>query len=131
MKKLLLVEDDDAVCRYLENRLKEYCEVISVKNPEDIMRLFENENPDGVLMDYELWGGLKGTQFLEIMRERRSEIPVMMMTGNHGMAPELGSLSDGCFLKPLDIEILKKRFIQIGLIQDKINGSAPENSRNK
>lgn len=108
--KLLLVEDEAIIARYLSLELElegfEICGYVA--NGEDAIRISLQEKPDLILMDINLQGDLDGIETMEIIREKQ-QIPVMFMTGYSRTeyterANNLDPVS--YFIKPVEAEFI-------------------------
>lgn len=117
MKKILIV-DDQAGIRILLNEVfqREGFQTILAANGLEALQLF-GEHVDGVILDMKI-PGMNGLEILQHIKEKKPEIPVMMMTAygeqdliNTAMA--MGAV--GYFTKPFNIftvvEEVKKALI--------------------
>lgn len=84
MKKLVLVEDSDAISKLVKYKLSnEGFEVIVVSNGENAFSVVQNEKPDIVILDFML--PIKdGLTILKEIKESEDtkNIPVIMLTTN-------------------------------------------------
>ena len=80
MKKILIV-DDQAGIRILLNEVfqREGFQTILAANGLEALQLF-GEHVDGVILDMKI-PGMNGLEILQHIKEKKPEIPVMMMTG--------------------------------------------------
>lgn len=80
---VLVVDDEEGIRESLKGILEdEGYEVFLAENGEDGLRIFNEQNPDLVMLD--IWlPGMDGIEVLRIMRDRRNDIPIVMISG-HG-----------------------------------------------
>ena len=109
--KILLVEDEAIIARYLSMELElEGYEVCGyVGSGEEAVEMARSENPDLILMDIHLSGKMDGIDATEEI-QRFKNIPVIFMTGYSRLeyterARKLNPL--GYFNKPLEVENIK------------------------
>ena len=79
--KLLIVEDEGIVALNIQRRLEGlgYCIVASVSSGEEAIAAAEQMNPDLVLMDIKLEGGIDGIEAAAQIRSR-FQIPIVYLT---------------------------------------------------
>ena len=112
MPKLLIVDDEvdvlDIAKRYFSKR---GVDVFTADNGEGAVRIVGNENPDLVLLDFNL-PDMNGTEVLKKIREElKSEVKVMMMRGGDEgqIKKEVEHLNVFQYLfKPLTLDVLEK-----------------------
>lgn len=83
MKKILIIEDDMQVNEIYKQKLtEEGYEVIITTSAQDGWNAVKNDNPDLVLLDIMLPGGMNGFDFLEQLRHDKimQNIPVYVLT---------------------------------------------------
>jgi len=79
--KILIVEDEEFVRKALERLLmRDGYTVLSVPSAEEALAFLEKEEVDIVISDH-LMPGMKGLEFLEIVRKRCPEILRIVLTG--------------------------------------------------
>ncbi len=79
--KILIVEDEEFVRRALERLLmRDGYTVLSAPGAEEALAILEKEEVDIVISDH-LMPGMKGLEFLEIVRKRRPETLRIILTG--------------------------------------------------
>lgn len=106
MPKILLI-DDEAAIRSALKEILEY-ESYEVKEAEDGatgIKLIEKEEFDLVFCDIKM-PRMDGLEVLEKIKEKNSELPVVMMTGHGTVETAVESLKKGAFdfiQKPLDL----------------------------
>ncbi|MBN1551184.1 response regulator [bacterium] len=80
--KILVVEDEALTARYLKIELEElgYDVLTPIAKGEDAIPVAIQENPDLILMDIRLAGGLDGIEAAERIITKK-KIPIAFMTG--------------------------------------------------
>lgn len=110
--QLLLVDDDQALTRFLERGLTEDgYSVRSAGDGQTALAMFEELPPDLVVLDLNL-PYKNGIQVLAGIREYSSEVPVLILTGQNDAAARVECLNHGaddCMLKPFSMAELKAR----------------------
>jgi two-component system, chemotaxis family, chemotaxis protein CheY len=116
MKKILVVDDDEALRRLMRLELGDTYEVIDCAEPEQGLALALEGKPDAILLDLRMpkYSGYELLQTYTSFASTRM-IPVIIVSGEAGSltkehCKELGAA--GYFDKPLDFEALRK-FLQI------------------
>lgn len=113
--KILIIEDDAGLSRGISFALEqEGYETLMARTLREGMKLFERENPDGVLLDLNLPDG-DGIEGCKRIRER-SEVPVLMLTARDMEVDELMGLTSGAddyMTKPFSVAVLKARLKNI------------------
>lgn len=93
MKKVLIVEDDEAMARMLMLSLRATYQVVVCTKKAHAVRLAKEHLqkdetlPDLVVIDL-IINGTGGVEFYEWMREEGFECPVIFLTGCHTQSPE-------------------------------------------
>lgn len=86
--KVLVVDDEEPVRNLFKDLLtREKHNVSFVSSAEEALGLIEKDNFDVVLMDIKL-SGMTGLDALKIVKEKKPELPVIMITG-YGYDDEL------------------------------------------
>lgn len=83
-KKILVVDDDEAIIRLLEMALEEYT-VITACDGREAIRIADENIPDLIILDINLpyLNGFDACKFLK-KDGRTKTIPIIMMTANSG-----------------------------------------------
>jgi DNA-binding response OmpR family regulator len=124
MKRVLIIDDDEAVRRMLRFRLKDSYEIIDTASPEEGLLLALQRKPDAVLVDlmmpahtgFEVCQTLAGLSFTQL-------IPVFVVSGApkaiyKDFCDALGAR--GYFEKPVDFNLLQERLAAV-LSRDREN----------
>ena len=112
MPKLLVVDDEIDIVEVTKRFFKKRgLDVFTASDGDEAIRVIKAENPDLILLDYNL-PILSG---LEILKKLRNELKlntkVIMVTGfeaEMGINETKGLAIEGCIHKPLDLEKLEK-----------------------
>lgn len=80
-KKILLVDDDEAVVSYLVVKLAKYYELISTTDPTQVVAMAREEQPDLILCDIDM-PGMSGGDLASALTEDPDTafIPVLYLT---------------------------------------------------
>lgn len=124
-KKIMLVDDSALLLRSMKSMLEKYYEICLAKSGEQALKMIPRENPDLILLDYEM-EGMDGRAVFEAMKEDEDMrfIPVVFLTSvsdRQSIYSVLKSKPEGYILKPPDEkriwetieEILGEKEIQI------------------
>jgi two-component system nitrogen regulation response regulator NtrX len=121
---ILVIDDEEGIRESLKGILEdEGYEVTLAESAEEGLKFFDQQYPDLVLLD--IWlPGMDGIEALRIMRDKRPQIPVVMISG-HGtieLAVKASKLGAYDFLeKPLSLErvlITVKRAIELASLEN-------------
>jgi len=109
MGKILIVDDERSILAAFESVLvgRGY-EVITAGRAIDAADLVATEQPDVVVMDIHT-PGMSGLDALELIKQRNSRVPVIIITGYGTMDTAIEATKRGAFdyqLKPLEPEIV-------------------------
>ena len=117
MKKILIVDDQAEQRGFLVEAMKMKCKVFETGQADEALRIFLEERPDGVSLDYDLGGPLRGDHLLKLMKCKRPEIPIIMVTGYSHLKKELLSQGADEFMeKPVQLADFFKFFVRKGLV---------------
>jgi DNA-binding response OmpR family regulator len=116
LHKILIVDDDEAMCGLLRARLGDSYEVFDTGDPDQALGLALQHKPDAVLLDLMMpkFSGLELCQSLRSL-SYTSRIRVFIVTGKGGAEAQeycknLGAA--GFFQKPVDFDLLKRRLAE-------------------
>lgn len=107
-KKVMIVDDSALLLRRMKGMLEQYYELCFAKSGEQALKLIPRENPDLILLDYEM-EGMDGRCTFEAIKEDVDMrfIPVVFLTSNanrESIYSVLKSKPAGYILKPPDDE---------------------------
>lgn len=111
-KKIMLVDDSALLLRSMKSMLEKYYDICLAKSGEQALKLIPRENPDLILLDYEM-EGMDGRCTFEAMKEDEDMrfIPVVFLTSiadRQSIYSVLKSKPDGYILKPPDEERIRE-----------------------
>ncbi len=119
--KVLMVDDEkrfrDTTKKILN---KKGFETIVAESGEDALEKMD-QNPDVVILDIKM-PGMDGHETLEKIKEIKSDLPVIMLTGHGAMPSAKEALGQGAFdylSKPCDINLLAEKIKEACQIKDK------------
>jgi DNA-binding response OmpR family regulator len=111
--KLLIVDDEAALCKMLQEHFEKHfeCEVFTANTPGDALELLEEESPEGMLLDVNLKSRLTGFDVLARAREISPGTKVIMVTSVNDFesiekAMELGAVD--YVTKPFTVDYLEE-----------------------
>jgi DNA-binding response OmpR family regulator len=111
--KLLIVDDETALCKMLQEHFEKHfeCEVFTANTPGDALELLEEELPEGMLLDVNLKSRLTGFDVLARAREISPGTKVIMVTSVNDFesiekAMELGAVD--YVTKPFTVDYLEE-----------------------
>lgn len=107
-KKLMLVDDSALLLRSMKSMLEKRYDICLAKSGEQALNMIPKQNPDLILLDYEM-EGMDGRETFEAMKEDEDMkwIPVVFLTSvanRQSIYSVLKSKPDGYILKPPDEE---------------------------
>ena len=124
--KILIVDDEMAICVSLRYTLSKEYDVTTVTTAEDAFRALEEDSFHLVLLDVYL-GEQDGIEVLKRIKELYPEMIVIVMTAHGSIRSSVAAMQSGAFTymtKPIDLEELKI-FINQGLhfrsLNEKVN----------
>ena len=120
--KILIIDDEAAICVSLKYSLSKEYDISTVSNREDAFRALQSDTFHLVLLDVFL-GNEDGLSLLKEIRQFDPGIVVIVMTAHGSIRSSVAAIKDGAFTymtKPLDLEELNL-FIQQGLKYRNLN----------
>ena len=111
MSTILLVEDDGAVRRVLEEHLVEAgYQVIAVPDTTTALQaLVDSQRVDLLVADLVMpTGHSNGRAFAAAVQAEQPGIPVIFITGYYGFVARSGELPGAVLYKPVDLETLSR-----------------------
>lgn len=105
-RKIMIVDDSALLLRRMKSMLEKYYDICLAKSGEQALKMIPQENPDLILLDYEM-EGMDGRCTFEAMKEDEDMryIPVVFLTSasdRQTIYSVLKSKPDGYILKPAD-----------------------------
>lgn len=92
--KLLVVEDDKSICRFLEKTLTNYdYQVVTANSGTQAIMLYSSHKPDLILLDLGL-PDMDGEVFLRWVREK-SETPIIILSARNEESDKVSALDLG------------------------------------
>ena len=108
--KILVIDDEPILRNSLEVALKVAGhEVVTAQSGEEGIELFRKESPDLILLDHWL-PGMNGDEVLRLIREKDTDVLVIIMTAQGSIELAVNSMKMGAFdflVKPFDLERLE------------------------
>ena len=111
--KLLIVDDEPDLCRLLQEHFEERFdgEVFIATTPGEALRLLEQLQPEGMLLDINLRSRLNGFDVLARATELSPGTKVIMVTGSNDFASVEKAMALGAvdyITKPFTVEYLEE-----------------------
>jgi DNA-binding response OmpR family regulator len=111
--KILVVDDEKNILKLYQAELEdEGYTVVTANSGREAMDIFESENPDMVTLDI-LMPDIDGIQILRQMKEKRPDIPIIMLTAYDYRDDFSVWVSDAYVVKSSDLSNLKATIKQI------------------
>ena len=116
-KKIMIVDDSVLLLRTMKSMLDKQYEICLAKSGEQALKMIPRENPDLILLDYEM-DGMDGKDTFEAMKEDEDMrlIPVVFLTSvanRKAIYDVLKSKPNGYILKPPDEERIRETIEKI------------------
>jgi two-component system probable response regulator PhcQ len=94
-RKLLIVDDEENVCRALRRTLrKEGYELFFASQPSEALELLKTTKVDLVLSDH-LMPNMTGLEFLKVVHDRHPDCLRLMLTGHADMQTAIDAINQG------------------------------------
>lgn len=111
--KILVVDDEKNILKLYQAELEdEGYAVITANSGREALDIFESENPDLVTLDI-LMPDIDGIQILRQMKEKKPDIPIIMLTAYDYRDDFSVWVSDAYVVKSSDLSNLKATIRQI------------------
>lgn len=106
-RRVLLVEDDDAVAELIGQMVEELgCEVSRAGSVDEALDDFDRKAADAVLSDMVMPGGRNGLDLARELRNRNADLPILLMTGYSSAANSATEEGFEVLAKPFTLETL-------------------------
>lgn len=109
MKKLLIIDDEMAICTSLRFALEDTYHVVTATNPAEGIRYAKETTFDLCLLDLKL-GAADGIEILQMLKTIQPHLVVIMMTAYGTIASAVEAVKKGAYsylTKPLQIDELR------------------------
>lgn len=110
--RILIIEDEEALRELLEYEFtRQGLTVVSLDNANDALIAVEDCPPDLILLDLML-PGLKGLQFLDILRREGNEVPIIIISARNAETDIINALERGAddyVTKPFSFNFLEAK----------------------
>jgi two-component system response regulator MprA len=110
--RILVVDDDLAVCRSIDRALRlDGYEVVTVSSGGEALEAVASSSPDALVLDLQL-PDLDGLQVCRRIRDAGDDTPILMLTARHGIDDRVQGLDAGAddyLVKPFALEELLAR----------------------
>ena len=123
--RILILDDEPAICASLTLALENDYDVKAVIDVEEALRLIREQSFQLVLLDL-IIGEHDGIEVLRKIKEINNNIAVIMMTAYGSIRTSVNAMKDGAFMylsKPLDIEELSihmKQALEFRTLNEKV-----------
>jgi PAS domain S-box-containing protein len=106
---VLAVDDDPAVLRVLRRELEALgYEVVTAVNADEALAVLEREDIDAMVTDVVMPGGIDGIDLVEIVRERKPDVRIVLASGFVATRPDEAEARFGRL--PRDVAFLRKPY---------------------
>ncbi|HPP87616.1 MAG TPA: sigma-54 dependent transcriptional regulator [bacterium] len=108
-KKILIIDDDAAVCTFLSDLLSDEYKIEAFVNPKKALEYLEKKSTDIVLLDIRM-PELSGEEVLKILKEKYEYLPVVMITAIDDLKTAVRCIKLGAceyLTKPFHIEEIR------------------------
>ena len=108
MKKILLVDDEEGIHLLYRSELEEEGYTVhSALSGEEALQKIQIDSPDLVILDINM-PGMNGIEVLRQIKQRDSNLPVIINTAYHQFKQDFGVwASDGFIMKSSNLDHLK------------------------
>lgn len=114
--KLLLADDENDIREVIEDRLNSWgFNVVTATTGAEALEKIISEKFDGVLLDVKM-PEMSGIEVLEKVRQKDTELPIIIVTSSTSRDAAIGSLAKGAnefILKPFEWEELKVKIEKV------------------
>jgi DNA-binding NtrC family response regulator len=107
MKKILIVDDEHAICQAFAQMVKrEGHQALIASNGSQALHIIEQQQPDAIFMDIQM-PGLNGLETLQRLQQQEIHIPTVLMTAFGTMQTAMQAVQQGAFDylgKPVELD---------------------------
>ncbi|MBD1363485.1 response regulator transcription factor [Mucilaginibacter sp. ZT4R22] len=110
MKKILIIEDDEATLELLGLICEEKAVEVALKSTLIDLAEIESMKPDLILLDHWMGSSRGGDLCLEIKQNQATQdIPVILISALNEIGQiALDNCADGCIMKPFNVEEIQE-----------------------
>lgn len=106
---ILIAEDEESNFLLLKTILKRHCNVIQARTGLELLKVYEEQKADLILLDIKM-PEMNGIDALKEIRKRDTQIPIIMQSAyafENDMEAARAAGSNGFITKPINIKELK------------------------
>jgi two-component system chemotaxis response regulator CheY len=125
MVKTCLIVDDSSVVRKICSKIVKQLgfEVVEACDGKDALKKCNDQIPDVILLDWNM-PVMDGLEFLKIYRDTKKEYETIIIfcTTENDVTKIMLAMEAGAneyIMKPFDADVIKSKFVQMGLMEDK------------
>jgi DNA-binding response OmpR family regulator len=111
-KKILVLDKDKDICQGIKEYLKDDYEVFACTSVDNILNTIRENNIDLIISDLDLPNGYI-YKFFDDLKLLAAKVPVILMyvyfDCSQKMEESIRNMADAVFIKPFDLQKLKKR----------------------
>jgi DNA-binding response OmpR family regulator len=112
-KRVLLVDDDDAIVDSLTMALEDRYEILAAHNGREALEVLEGEGADAVLLDL-MMPVLDGPGFLRECRARHIEVPVLVVSAGMDLDTRTQAIGASDYVqKPFKLDVLEEKLARL------------------
>lgn len=107
---ILIAEDEESNFLLLKTILKKHCNVLQAKTGVELLKVYEEQSADLILLDIKM-PEMNGIEALKEIRKTDTQIPIIMQSAyafENDMEAARAAGSNGFITKPINIIELKK-----------------------
>ncbi|MBP7653134.1 sigma-54-dependent Fis family transcriptional regulator, partial [Candidatus Dependentiae bacterium] len=119
-KKILVIDDDESVCSFLNDLLGKDYSVISYTNPKKALDFLDNEMTDIVILDIRM-PDISGEEVLKLIKNKFDRLPVIMVTAIDDLKTAVRCIKSGAYeylTKPFHIDEIRYTIKQALYVED-------------
>ena len=108
MKKGLIIDDERPITDAFTSAFEEDYEVLVANDGTTGMKLFDEEQPDLLVLDWLLKGNVEGKDVLTYSKDKYPDLPVFVVTASMNFIDEIQSLGADQFLLKPCLDLLQR-----------------------